>query len=166
MPVPSMNWHLKQCATISILSFSVSHWLLPNTQNSLSISTRSHDGSDQCREICGFHPIEDDHQRTATTTRFLVRHNRRAHYWSLFSSLVEFLCAHNTQTMFIGYMNTQQSKVTVECDTFRFLPIDFFDFSRRTFLNYSLINSSRSISMQSIWLRRMITNLLSFTIRE
>lgn len=28
--------------------------------------------------------------------------------------LVEFLCAHNTQTMFIGYMNTRQSKVTVK----------------------------------------------------
>ncbi|CAF0726271.1 unnamed protein product [Rotaria sordida] len=26
--------------------------------------------------------------------------------------LVEFLCAHNTQTMFVGYMNTHQSKVT------------------------------------------------------
>ncbi|CAF0965427.1 unnamed protein product [Adineta steineri] len=28
------------------------------------------------------------------------------------SRLVEFLCAHNTQTMFIGYMTTNQSKVT------------------------------------------------------
>jgi hypothetical protein len=28
--------------------------------------------------------------------------------------LVEFLCAHNTQTMFVGYMNTHQSKVTVD----------------------------------------------------
>lgn len=27
--------------------------------------------------------------------------------------LVEFLCAHNTQTMLIGYMSTSQSKVTV-----------------------------------------------------
>ena len=27
--------------------------------------------------------------------------------------LVEFLCAHNTQTMFVGYMNTHQSQVTV-----------------------------------------------------
>lgn len=26
---------------------------------------------------------------------------------------VEFLCAHNTQTMFIGYMNTFQTHVTV-----------------------------------------------------
>lgn len=29
------------------------------------------------------------------------------------SRLVEFLCAHNTQTMFVGYMNTNQNKVTV-----------------------------------------------------
>jgi hypothetical protein len=27
--------------------------------------------------------------------------------------LVEFLCAHNTQTMFIGYMNTHQNQVKV-----------------------------------------------------
>jgi len=27
--------------------------------------------------------------------------------------LVEFLCAHNTQTMFVGYMNTYQNQVTV-----------------------------------------------------
>jgi hypothetical protein len=27
--------------------------------------------------------------------------------------LVEFLCAHNTQTMLIGYMNTHQSQVKV-----------------------------------------------------
>ncbi len=27
--------------------------------------------------------------------------------------LVEFLCAHNTQTMFTGYMNTHQTQVTV-----------------------------------------------------
>ena len=27
--------------------------------------------------------------------------------------LVEFLCAHNTQTMFVGYMNTHQSQATV-----------------------------------------------------
>jgi hypothetical protein len=29
--------------------------------------------------------------------------------------LVEFLCAHNTQTMFIGYMNTHQNQVKVDC---------------------------------------------------
>ncbi len=28
--------------------------------------------------------------------------------------LVEFLCAHNTQTMFIGYMNTHQNQVKVD----------------------------------------------------
>lgn len=28
--------------------------------------------------------------------------------------LVEFLCSHNTQTMFIGYMNTHQNQVTVK----------------------------------------------------
>jgi len=27
--------------------------------------------------------------------------------------LVEFLCAHNTQTMFIGYMNTHQTQDTI-----------------------------------------------------
>jgi len=37
--------------------------------------------------------------------------------------LVEFLCAHNTQTMFIGYMNTHQSQVTVNLF---FLPLNFF----------------------------------------
>jgi hypothetical protein len=35
--------------------------------------------------------------------------------------LVEFLCAHNTQTMFIGYMNTHQNQVTVY-HSIRFIP--------------------------------------------
>jgi hypothetical protein len=39
--------------------------------------------------------------------------------------LVEFLCAHNTQTMFVGYMNTYQSQVTVNIQ-FSFI---YFSFS-------------------------------------
>ena len=31
-----------------------------------------------------------------------------------FASVVEFLCAHNTQTMFVGHMNTHETKVTVD----------------------------------------------------
>ena len=34
------------------------------------------------------------------------------------ASIVEFLCAHNTQTMFIGHMSTHETKVTVDiCKT-------------------------------------------------
>jgi hypothetical protein len=42
--------------------------------------------------------------------------------------LVEFLCAHNTQTMLIGYMNTRQSKVTVRYSKFVKLFIFWFSF--------------------------------------
>ena len=41
--------------------------------------------------------------------------------------LVEFLCAHNTQTMFVGYMTTRQSKVTVRDYTERFHNCFFSD---------------------------------------
>jgi hypothetical protein len=43
--------------------------------------------------------------------------------------LVEFLCAHNTQTMFVGYMNTYQNQVTVNYSilfhSFLFFFLDF-----------------------------------------
>lgn len=60
---------------------------------------------------------------------------------------VEFLCAHNTQTMLIGYMNTFQTQVTVT----PFLLIEFnlvrTILFRHYFLNCIPINRYRSISM-------------------
>ena len=42
--------------------------------------------------------------------------------------LVEFLCAHNTQTMFVGYMNTNQNKVTVNFQLYKFMFVHHHEF--------------------------------------
>lgn len=69
--------------------------------------------------------------------------------------LVEFLCAHNTQTMLVGYMNTSQNQVTVS--TIRVFIIDFsrlFFFFVKTLFSELHSNDPISINIDSIRLTK------------